>query len=315
MKTISEQNMPTDTVPISAVIPAFNSAGTIGRAVESVLGQTCRPAEVIVVDDGSTDETADVVRHYDGQVRLLQQKNSGPAAARNRGIENSRHAWVALLDADDAWLPEKLQRQLPLLARDVALVHCYTVNDTEKFQGELNFARLWAHNYIGTSTVILNRQLTLAVGGFREDRALMGAEDYHLWLRLAATGRRIVTLRQELSLYEPPPQSLSGQTERVIQAELLNTTLIAQQFELCPEVLAQKQVTIHEEYGRALFWNRQLRLARASFACAWQARRSRTVAAWWLATFLPSPVLNLKRRLARLRSSWQPDFEGMAFSK
>ena len=100
---------------ISVVIPAYNAAAWIRRAVNSVLSQT-RPAdEIIVVDDGSTDGTGDIVRMYDGRVRLLQQANAGAAAARNTGILAATGDWIAFLDADDEWLPQKLQRQTEYL--------------------------------------------------------------------------------------------------------------------------------------------------------------------------------------------------------
>jgi glycosyltransferase involved in cell wall biosynthesis len=97
---------------VSCVIPAFNCAAYVGEAIDSVLEQSYRPTEIIVVDDGSTDGTADVVAAYKNHVRYLRQSNAGPAAARNHGLRAACGDFIALLDADDIWHPEKLDRQM-----------------------------------------------------------------------------------------------------------------------------------------------------------------------------------------------------------
>src|SRR5215831_9228869 len=96
---------------ISVVIPAYNAEGCVGRAIESALSQTHRPIEVLVVDDGSLDGTSEVVASYPAPVRLLRKANGGPASARNLAAREARGDWLALLDADDSWLPEKLERE------------------------------------------------------------------------------------------------------------------------------------------------------------------------------------------------------------
>jgi glycosyltransferase involved in cell wall biosynthesis len=111
---------------ISVVIPAFNHARFLPASIESALAQTLAPAEVIVVDDGSTDETAAVVGRYAGRVRALRQANRGVSAARNRGAAESRGDALAFLDADDEWMPRKLEAQAARLQAqpDLGLVHC-----------------------------------------------------------------------------------------------------------------------------------------------------------------------------------------------
>src|SRR5262245_39908172 len=97
---------------VSVVIPSYNSAAYLPAAIDSVLAQTARDLEVIVVDDGSTDDTPDVVARYGPPVRGIRQANAGVAAARNRGIAEARGRYIAFLDADDTWEPVKLERQL-----------------------------------------------------------------------------------------------------------------------------------------------------------------------------------------------------------
>src|SRR5690606_27199889 len=93
---------------ISVIIPAYNAEATIVEAVESVLAQTYRPLEVLIIDDGSSDATAALIENKYESVRVIRQSNAGPSAARNHGIREAKGAWVAFLDADDRWLPEKL---------------------------------------------------------------------------------------------------------------------------------------------------------------------------------------------------------------
>ena len=112
------------TVAVSVVVPAFNHARFLPACLESALAQTLAPCEVIVVDDGSTDETPAVLQGFSGRVRVLRQDNRGVAAARNAGAAQSRGEVLAFLDADDEWLPRKLEVQSARLGPDVGLVHC-----------------------------------------------------------------------------------------------------------------------------------------------------------------------------------------------
>jgi glycosyltransferase involved in cell wall biosynthesis len=111
---------------ISCIIPCYNAERFLGEAIESVMAQTLAPAEIIVIDDGSTDGSAAVAARYAGQVRYLRQVNAGPAAARNRGIDLTDGEFVAFLDADDLWHPEKLQRQAARFAACAELEACVT---------------------------------------------------------------------------------------------------------------------------------------------------------------------------------------------
>ena len=96
---------------VSVVIPTYNRAGVICRTIDNVLAQTYRNTEIIVVDDGSTDDTQAKLRSYGGRIRVIAQSNAGPAAARNRGIEAATGDLIAFQDSDDLWLPNKLERQ------------------------------------------------------------------------------------------------------------------------------------------------------------------------------------------------------------
>jgi glycosyltransferase involved in cell wall biosynthesis len=285
---------------ISVIIPAYNAAAFVGRAIESALNQTYPALEILVIDDGSRDCTADRVSEYPAPVRLLCQQNGGPAAARNHGARVARGSWLALLDADDAWLPHKLETQRPYLADPaVAIVHAR--DPAEGVPMEATFEALWKRNFLKTSSVLVRRTAFEAVGCFNEDRALIGVEDYNLWLRLAARGDRIVGHPECLHEYTPAPGHLSGQSERFAKAELANVEAIGRCLGLDPAVVQDKQTAIYEQYGRDLFYCRNLKAARHFLGKPLLRQPSPTRFAWWLATFAPPVLLNWRRQFAEQR--------------
>ncbi|REJ92397.1 MAG: glycosyltransferase family 2 protein [Planctomycetota bacterium] len=294
--------MSTSHPPISAVIPACNAESCLARAIESVFSQTHPVSEIIVVDDGSRDATSDIVRSFGDPVRLVRQSNAGPSAARNHGIRLARSEWIALLDADDAWLPEKLERQLPYLAETgVGAVHCPTDTCLAEceYEGELTFEMLWTHNMIGTSTVLLRKSAWEDVGGFDEDRELTCVEDYNLWLRLLLAGWRIRRCPERLAVYSPEAGNLSSQTHRVIRAELLNARRVAEVAGLAGAALRSKESRIHGEYGQSLVHSRDMRSARRHLTQAMMRRPTRLHAKYWLATLVPPSLLNWRRERRR----------------
>src|SRR5947209_7116968 len=172
---------------VSVIIPAYNAAAFVARAVDSALRQSCATAEVLVIDDESTDETADIAGGYGPPVRLLRQAHAGPGAARNLGAREAAGEWLAFLDADDAWLPHKLERQMPFGA-DPAVDVVYTLRGKRPVPLEASFEALWGGNFIVNSSTLVRRSSFWAFGGFDEDPALIGCEDWNLWLRMAAGG-------------------------------------------------------------------------------------------------------------------------------
>jgi len=186
---------------ISVVIPARNAARFIGEAITSVLSQTAPPLEVLVVDDGSTDDTRSVVERFDGLVRYLPVPAGGPARARNAGIEAARGSHIAFLDADDSWLPDKLERQLAVLDAETDLSLVYvgwdlvdedgtfmrTVPCQPECGGRMAAHALLIKNSIQVSGVVASREALLAAGLFDPD--LPSCENWDLWIRLARLGR------------------------------------------------------------------------------------------------------------------------------
>ncbi len=227
---------------VSVIIPAFNAASCIRRAVDGVLSQTWRELEIIVVDDGSTDETLEVMAAYGAQVRVLSQANGGPSVARNRGLIEARGRYVAFLDADDYWRPEKLARQVALLDAQPATGFCSTATSVVDPQGEAVrdwpccheeplLETLFIHSAAvsgSTSGVLARRELLLEVGGF--DECLRGFEDPDLWIRLAAR-TAYACIPEVLTVVVRTPGSVSGDLSAMCAATLAsfrkNRTLLS----------------------------------------------------------------------------------------
>jgi glycosyltransferase involved in cell wall biosynthesis len=178
---------------VSVVVPCYNYADFVCRAVDSVLGQSYRRVECIVVDDGSTDDTCERLRKYGSRIRYVRQENRGPSSARNTGIREAKGEWIALLDADDVWHPDKLAVQVRAARAqpDVALLGIIgttsAMPDTLPPSAPLTpigIVDLLTGTPFGPSSVIIKRSALEATGLFDED--LPSAEDRDMWLRLAA---------------------------------------------------------------------------------------------------------------------------------
>ena len=185
-----------DNPNISVVIPTFNRAHTLRRALDSVLGQTTSAREIIVIDDGSSDGTNQLLEsHYPDIVRV-RQDNMGVSHARNTGIRRATGDWIALLDSDDEWLPEKLEQQIERITSKPGTVLCHTeeiwirngkrVNAMNKHrkQGGDIFQHCLPLCVISPSSALIKRELFDEIGYF--DESLPACEDYDLWLRICS---------------------------------------------------------------------------------------------------------------------------------
>ena len=182
---------------ISVVIPAYNRVSTLARAIDSVLAQSFKASEIIVVDDGSSDATSEVAKMYP-EVLLLRQNNMGVSTARNNGVMMASNAWVAFLDSDDTWHPKKLAFQVAFHKKNPNALVSYTDevwirNEKEcpipkKFHKpeEVLFKDSLEYCNIAPSSVLINKEYFERVGGF--DESMQVCEDYDLWLRILKEG-------------------------------------------------------------------------------------------------------------------------------
>jgi len=228
---------------ISVVVPTYNRAGTLPRALDSILCQSLPATEIIVVDDGSNDGTAELIRRRYPQVHYLRRPNGGVSQARNLGIAAAEGDWIALLDSDDEWLPDKLATQRALLRKHPDIRLCHTeevwirnglrVNQMDKHakSGGRIFRACLPRCVISPSASTLHRSLFEEIGTFDED--LPACEDYDLWLRICATDPVAFVSSPQIRKYGGHPDQLSRQywgmdrfrlraLEKIIRSDRLN---------------------------------------------------------------------------------------------
>ena len=219
---------------VSVVIPTYNRAHMIGDTLNSVLAQTYRNFEIIVVDDGSTDNTPEVLTYYGSPVHYVRCENRGKSAARNTGIRVARGDYIAFLDSDDLWLPNKLQAQMDVFDEQPDLKWVYS--DCYMFDGQTGadictwsshsrlyagniFELLFQNNFIASPTPVFRRQVFGEVGYFDETLQRHQPEDADMWLRTAAkfpiglVSRPLARFRRHpnsLTMREEPQLALQG---------------------------------------------------------------------------------------------------------
>lgn len=181
---------------ISVILPTYNRKHTLLRSIDSILKQTYKPLEIIIIDDGSSDGSSELIESDYPSIRLIKQSNLGVSSARNKGIKYSKGQWIALLDSDDEWLPDKLEKQVQSLKEYSDYLFCHTneiwirrgvrVNQGKKHQkyGGYIFDKCLDICRVSPSSSLFHKSILEDVGLF--DESLRVCEDYDLWLRITA---------------------------------------------------------------------------------------------------------------------------------
>ncbi len=227
---------------VSIIVPAFNCADYITDSIESALEQDYPNKEIIVIDDGSTDSTPEVLSGFDGKITLIQQQNSGSAVARNTGIQAAKGDFIAFLDSDDLWFPGKLTLQVEYLNAhpDIGLVYhdwmVWEMNqegtypplcapelpvgkpETDNSNSGWIYERLFSESIIHTTSAMLRRDLVEKAGLF--DTELRKGQDYEYWFRISRY-TRVSKLKAVLSAYRINPQSVTCRPSTVNYAALV----------------------------------------------------------------------------------------------
>ena len=296
---------------LSVIMPAYNCSAYISEALNSILSQGYPNLEIIVVDDGSRDGTAEIAEGYGAPVRVIRQKNGGPAAARNRAAKEATGDFLSFLDGDDLWLPGKLNAQMKhLLAHpEVGIIYggflrwvankngSYPVGTeipgiktTEGLDENLSgwiYHQLLRDNYIHIITSIVSRKLFETIGGF--DEALRIGEDYDFWLRAT----RLVQahkLARDVALYRVNPASTTH-IARPINVEHVVLTRTIKKFglaspdgaKICEAHLEQRLFKLAFDHGYVNFWHGSPVAALDSFSEAIKFKKNRLKSLVYLA--------------------------------
>jgi glycosyltransferase involved in cell wall biosynthesis len=212
---------------ISVIIPCHNAAPYIGATIQSVLAQTLPATEILVVDDGSDDDSLAVLAGFGERLRVFSQPNGGPAAARNQAISHATGDFIAFLDSDDLWEPEKLARQMAEFSAypETGLVFSEAILFREEngwridqqrigHTGDPTLRQLLFGDFIPNSTVIVRREVIESTGPLNESRALVGVEDYEYWMRIALH-HRLRGIAEPLAWYRIRVGNLMGAGEDI----------------------------------------------------------------------------------------------------
>ncbi len=312
---------------VSVVIPAYNAAEFLAEALDSVLAQTYQPVDVIVVDDGSEDETPQIAAAYASKVTYVRQRRSGPACARNTGIRAASGDWIALLDQDDVWMPELLEKLLKKAVETQAdLAFCAwvplingnvigpTILEQNGVKARLDTLApcgvllnpfellLEVGPYFSPSSMVARRESVLQIGLFDED--IYCTDDLDLWLRLSLK-YRFAVLNDALSLRRIHARNTSNDTWTMLTNEIKTYEKLERHAPtVIPgtrwrKLLRKRMASKLRDQGAGFLERGDLLLARQSWAKGFRASCSLRLAAYWLATFLPQSCVEGLRNWKR----------------
>lgn len=293
-----------DSPLVSVVIPLFNCEAFVGEALRSVLNQTYKNFEIIVVNDGSTDASAAAVRPFREKIVYIDQKNGGSASARNAGIQKARGELVAFLDADDVWLPHRLEAHVPHFSSDpeLGLVHSDRVLFDSKTGEEFPeddfmhlkardgfiLKELFEYNFICTQSVMMRRSCFETVGSF--DPAFRAAQDYDLWLRVCEKYKaryvpEVVTRYRIHGGQISWKFDLSYESEkRVIEKFVRDHPALEW---LTEKVVQSRFSDLYYRFGHDCFHDRKLEQARSIFkqSLSYNSKNYKALAFWALSNY------------------------------
>lgn len=303
---------------ISVIIPAYNAARWIAKAIHGAASQTVKPFEIIVIDDGSTDNTPEILSRYGAQIRAIRQENSGVSAARNLGMKLAVGDWLAFLDADDQWLAEKLARVMERAGRSphVALFShdVLVIDEQDAVVGAYRFERAGGNvarklimgNWVITSTAVLRADAARKTGKFREDlRKRAGSEDWDYWLRVAMK-HQIEHIQEPLAFY----RRISGSATRSSLDDALADSLrvvseAGAAMGLSEWEMREAQAGVYRESAIRRLAALDSAAARRELAevkrfSGWTAPD----AAMWLASLFPANIQRSLLRMKKFRDAW-----------
>lgn len=266
-------------ISISAVIPAYNADEYIARAIDSVLKQTHSVDEIIVIDDGSTDSTAEAVKHYGQKVHYIYQPNAGVSAARNAGIEAAVSNWIAFLDADDEWMPNKIELQTEVLSKNPDLawisgnyLRCLCDENRQRpylsetvarqlTQGKdvvANFFEAFMKNVWGcTDTMLIRKEVLTRAGLFRLGQKQM--EDIDLWWNIARTCPEFGYIAKPIAIYHLNIKGslIQGSTDFAACRQMIRRQLETAQDKPCADLVRACSAQMLRVWMRGMLFKEQ----------------------------------------------------------
>lgn len=268
---------------VSVIIPSYNCAKYLPDALESVFNQAFQDFEIVIIDDGSRDNTKDVLApylsQYPGRIKYVYQENKGLAIARNTGIGNAAGELIALLDADDLWCPQHLEEEVKLMESDpkIGLVHANITRMTEekvpmttpKREAQFLSGDIFEHLFlrkadISCPTVLFRKSCCDRVGLFDEDLTRLGCEDRDLWLRIARE-YKIAYIDKVLAFYRIREGSLSRNQQKMIEARYFVVNKFFPENSKNGVMRKLALAKIHKDMGDELLFLREFEAAKKEY--------------------------------------------------
>ena len=309
---------------VSVLMPAYNAARHLSESIESVRRQSFVDWELIVIDDGSQDETAEIAKRFavaDARVRVISQANGGQASARNSGLAEARGDLIAFLDADDLWVCDKLERQVAVMEKTgVDLVYSdgeFFSDEGElgendgfdivpgKVEGAAMFPLLFQRNRIATLSVLVRKRCLDRVGGFDSNRKYQNCEDYDLWLTLANSGVVFYGMAEKLMRYRRHSDAATLTPSKLLEPMLAVVKKHSTNASLDPEQVKNRIRWLYRDLISALVREKRLAQARARMRefSEWDRGYTVTGLQQFLLSWFPAKFNYLSRELL-YRSEW-----------
>jgi glycosyltransferase involved in cell wall biosynthesis len=300
---------------VSVIIPVYNAEMYLRESIDSVLKQTFKNYEIIVVDDGSTDGTREIIHQSYPMVRYIFQSNGGPAKARNRGIAEAKGDFIAFQDADDIWLPTKLEKQVEYFRQHPDIDFTFTENSLFNSNGILKseigkrkrlmegdiVRNIFWKSYVATPTVMVRKKVHQEIGGF--DESLITAEDDNLWLRIAIRFKTGL-IDEPLVLVRINEKSLTRTEKNIFVGVREHLNLIEKKYpelrQRLGNLINKKYSMIYFIHGLDYFLRNEFQEARMQFQESLKYDKFNFKSLlYWLFSYLPFTILNILRNVRR----------------
>ena len=286
-------------VKASVIVAVYNGAKTLTQTIESILSQTYDNFELLLIDDGSTDESKNLIEKYleDERVKYFKKQTGGVASARNFGIARATGEVIGFCDQDDQWLPQKLEKQIPLFSDpDVGLVYSWVDIDrhgkrecsTPEFEGEC-FEALLNRNFVSCCTAMVRRTVLNQVNGLDESRELHGVDDRHLWLKVARISKLAVA-KTPLAIYFIHGENYSLDNKKMLIADLSCIEKIASIEDLTPReksLCKNAKYNAYKHYANNFLYRNSPQLSASCFLSAWKVKP------WHLESLVAASLLSV----------------------
>lgn len=286
-------------VKASVIVAVYNGAKTLTQTIESILSQAYDNFELLLIDDGSTDESKNLIEKYleDERVKYFKKQNGGVASARNFGIARATGEVIGFCDQDDQWLPQKLEKQIPLFSDpDVGLVYSWVDIDrhgkrecsTPEFGGEC-FEALLNRNFVSCCTAMVRRTVLNQVNGLDESRELHGVDDRHLWLKVARISKLAVA-KTPLAIYFIHGENYSLDNKKMLIADLSCIEKIASIEDLTPReksLCKNAKYNAYKHYANNFLYRNSPQLSASCFLSAWKVKP------WHLESLVAASLLSV----------------------